>query len=73
MLMLRDACICLINQYQKYVRLFLPGSCRFSPSCSEYAKEALVKYGFFKGLLKAVKRLLSCHPFSGKAGYYPLT
>ncbi|MDD5155413.1 MAG: membrane protein insertion efficiency factor YidD [Candidatus Omnitrophica bacterium] len=70
--MLHNICVNLINQYQRCIRPFVPRCCRFSPSCSEYAKEAFIKYGFLKGLTKAAKRLLSCHPFSGKAGYDPL-
>ena len=70
--MVQSILVNLINQYQRYVRAMLPECCRFSPSCSEYAKEALIKYGFLKGLIKTVKRLLRCHPFSGKAGYDPL-
>jgi putative membrane protein insertion efficiency factor len=62
----------LIKVYQETFRMFLPSSCRFVPSCSEYAEEAILKYGFFKGSVKAAKRLLACHPFSGKAGYDPL-
>lgn len=70
--MLDKALISLISLYQRQVRVALPDCCRFTPSCSEYAKEALSKYGFLKGLAKAVKRLLRCHPFSGRAGYDPL-
>ena len=45
--------------------------CRFTPTCSEYMKEALNKYGLVKGLKIGLKRLLKCHPF-GKYGYDPL-
>lgn len=59
-----------INTYQK-----IPGpwhnSCRFTPTCSEYAKQALSKYGFLKGWSLAIKRILRCNPF-GKSGYDPL-
>ena len=59
-----------INIYQK-----VPGpwhnSCRFTPTCSEYAKQALSKYGFLKGWSLAIKRILRCNPF-GKSGYDPL-
>jgi hypothetical protein len=70
--MLQKASLALLSIYQKYLRQILPLSCRFAPSCSEYAKQAILKYGFFKGWVKAIKRLLSCHPFSGKEGYDPL-
>lgn len=70
--MLPKIVISLLNVYQGYIRTALPSFCRFSPSCSEYAKQAILRHGFFKGGLKAIKRLLLCHPFSGKAGYDPL-
>ena len=52
----------LITLYQRLVSPFLPQSCRFYPTCSEYAKQALMKYGTIKGGLMAVKRILKCHP-----------
>jgi hypothetical protein len=70
--MLKAVAVKLINIYQRYLRQALPCSCRFSPCCSEYAKLAILKYGFSRGALKAAKRLLLCHPFSKKAGYDPL-
>lgn len=70
--MLPRIAISLLNVYQRYIRTTLPSFCRFSPSCSEYAKQAILRHGFFKGGLKAIKRLILCHPFSGKAGYDPL-
>jgi putative membrane protein insertion efficiency factor len=45
--------------------------CRFYPSCSQYAAEAIEKYGVFSGGIKSVKRLLRCNPFS-KGGYDPV-
>jgi len=70
--MFKTISVSLIKFYQDYIRRTLPASCRFTPSCSEYAKDAILKYGFSKGGFRAVKRLLSCHPFSGKASYDPL-
>lgn len=63
--------VCLILGYQYLLGPILPKVCRFYPSCSEYAKEALLKYGLRKGLLLSVKRILRCHPFC-KGGYDPL-
>ena len=61
----------LIMLYQKVISpLFLP-SCRFYPTCSQYAKEAIEKHGVFKGLSLAVRRLLKCHPFHA-GGYDPV-
>jgi len=48
------------------------GFCRFSPTCSEYAVQALTKYGFFKGGVKSIWRVLRCNPFN-KGGWDPLT
>ena len=62
----------IISMYQKYLRPILPASCRFEPGCSEYTKQAIFKYGFIKGGLKGLTRILQCHPFSGKSGYDPL-
>jgi uncharacterized protein len=62
----------LINFYQGFIRIFLPASCRFWPTCSEYSKQAILKYGFLKGGFKAVKRISRCHPFFDKSGYDPL-
>lgn len=47
------------------------GVCRFTPTCSQYAKEAITKYGIWKGGYLAVKRLLKCHPFHA-GGYDPV-
>jgi len=70
--MLKKFAINSLNIYQKYVRSALPASCRFYPSCSEYTKQALFKYGFLKGVVRGIARILRCHPFSGKSGYDPL-
>jgi len=55
--------IMLIKGYQNYLSPFLAPSCRFVPTCSSYAIEALKKYGVLKGLRLAVLRLCKCHPF----------
>lgn len=47
--------------------------CRFVPSCSEYAEEAIKRYGPFVGVYKSIKRLLRCHPFSSGGGYDPVS
>lgn len=46
--------------------------CRFTPTCSKYALEALEKYGPFKGTYLSVKRILRCHPYSKHSGYDPV-
>jgi len=70
--MLKAAAIKLICFYQANVRsLFLP-ACRFVPSCSEYAKEAILKFGILKGGFMAAKRILRCHPLNKKHGWDPV-
>ena len=53
----------LIRLYQKYLSPGLPRRCRFSPTCSQYALEAITKYGAVKGGWLALNRLLRCKPF----------
>lgn len=53
----------LISAYRRYISPLLGQHCRFYPSCSEYAYQAIVKYGVARGGLLAVKRLAKCHPF----------
>ena len=53
----------LIWFYQKAISPWFPARCRFLPTCSEYAREAVEKYGAVKGGWLAVRRLLRCHPF----------
>ncbi len=49
--------------YKKTISAILPPMCRFYPSCSDYAAQAFLKYGFFKGSFLTARRLLKCHPF----------
>ena len=60
-----------IRFYQTVISPMTPPSCRFTPTCSEYARQAIVKHGPFKGLWLAVRRLLRCHPWGG-SGYDPV-
>lgn len=60
-----------IRFYQLYISPLLGPSCRFTPTCSEYARQALLKHGPVKGLWLAVRRLLRCHPWGG-SGYDPV-
>lgn len=61
----------LIKLYQTTVSEVTPHSCRFQPTCSQYACEAIEKYGIFKGSSLMIKRLARCNPFS-KGGYDPV-
>lgn len=63
--------LALIRFYQKRISPFTPPSCRFIPTCSEYAREAIEKYGAAKGLRLALRRLSRCHPFhTGEHDFY---
>ncbi len=55
----------LIRLYQLFISPVLPRACRYTPSCSEYALEALRKHGLLKGGWLAAKRILSCNPWGG--------
>lgn len=57
--------IVLIRAYQLVISPFLPNSCRFSPTCSQYGLEAISKHGPFKGLWLTIKRISRCHPWGG--------
>ena len=64
----------IICWYQKNISLWISNKnihCKFYPTCSEYSKQALEKYGVFKGLILTVWRIIRCNPFS-KGGYDPL-
>ena len=66
--------IWLIEQYQKYISAWLKRkniNCKFYPTCSEYTKQAIEKYGAGKGIFLGIWRILRCNPFS-KGGYDPL-
>jgi uncharacterized protein len=63
--------IFLIHFYRYAISPQFPGCCRFRPTCSEYAIEALKKYGFFKGVILTIKRLIRCRPGGGH-GYDPV-
>lgn len=57
------AAVAALAVYQRLVSPFLPQSCRFAPTCSEYARQALSGHGLLRGSALAVVRLLKCHPF----------
>lgn len=57
--------ILIVKFYQYAISPFLPNSCRYTPTCSQYMIEAIKKYGFIKGGWLGLKRLSSCHPWGG--------
>ncbi|MBI2123335.1 MAG: membrane protein insertion efficiency factor YidD [Armatimonadetes bacterium] len=61
----------LVRAYQRFVSPYTPPTCRFAPSCSSYAVEAISRYGPWKGTRLTVARLLRCHPFH-PGGYDPV-
>ena len=68
---MKRALLLLLRGYKWFLSPMLPASCRYVPTCSEYAMEAVERYGALHGGTKAVWRLLRCHPFS-KGGYDPV-
>ncbi len=69
--MIKTGIIFLIISYRKWISPYKPPTCRFYPSCSCYALQAVRKYGAGKGLVLAIGRLCRCHPFH-RGGYDPL-
>lgn len=63
--------IALIRIYQYVISPILPNSCRYDPTCSQYAIEAIEEWGIFKGTWMGMKRISRCHPWGG-AGYDPV-
>lgn len=61
----------IVRVYRLFVSPFLGNNCRFNPSCSQYAEEALEKKGFVRGLTLSLKRILSCHPWH-PGGFDPI-
>lgn len=69
--MLKKLVLGIITFYRKFISPLKPPTCRFYPTCSEYAFEAVQKYGVITGGILAMKRILKCHPFH-PGGYDPL-
>ena len=68
---LRDVLVRPIKWYQKYISPLKSPSCRFTPTCSNYAIEAIERFGIFKGSILAIWRVLRCNPYS-KGGEDPV-
>jgi hypothetical protein len=62
-MILRRLCVAVLRGYQWALSPLLAPACRFTPTCSEYACQAIVRHGIFRGLFLAGWRLLRCHPF----------
>lgn len=71
---MKQVLVRIINFYQRHISVFFKKygvECKYYPSCSEYTRQAVEKYGAIKGALLGTKRILKCNPFS-KGGYDPL-
>lgn len=68
---LKRIAILLVKFYRKFISPLKRPSCIYYPTCSQYAIDALTKYGFFKGGYMSIKRILRCHPFH-QGGYDPV-
>ena len=64
MKVLRSVAVAPIVAYQLLISPFLGNNCRFYPSCSQYAKEAVLKHGVLRGVLLAVRRIVRCNPWN---------
>ena len=67
----KKAMLGMIRFYRGAISPYTPAACRFTPTCSAYAQEAIEKYGAIKGGSLAAKRILRCHPFN-PGGYDPV-
>ena len=61
----------LVKIYQRIISPLFPPTCRYTPTCSEYAIQSLKKYGIIKGVYLSIKRIVNCHPWGG-SGYDPI-
>ena len=68
---MKHIALAAVRLYRRAISPWLPRSCRYYPTCSAYAIEAIEKYGFVHGSLLATKRILRCHPFHS-GGYDPV-
>ena len=68
---MKSLALWIMRMYKRWLTPMLPASCRYVPTCSEYAMEAVDKFGAFRGGFLAIGRLLRCHPFV-KGGYDPV-
>ncbi|MGB2643832.1 MAG: membrane protein insertion efficiency factor YidD [Candidatus Acidiferrum sp.] len=66
------AALAALRIYKVYLSAHMPGGCRFEPTCSVYAYQAIERFGVLRGMWLGLKRLLQCHPLSRKFGYDPV-
>jgi putative membrane protein insertion efficiency factor len=70
-MILKKLSLALIKGYKKIISPWLPQTCRYYPTCSEYTTQAIEKHGVAKGLCLGAKRIFRCHPFN-QGGYDPV-
>lgn len=68
---MRSVLIALVRAYQMFIGPLLPATCRYYPTCSAYAIEALERHGAFRGTMLTIRRIARCHPFRA-GGYDPV-
>ena len=68
---LRRSLTALLRGYKRFISPLMPPACRFHPTCSEYALEAVERYGVLTGLWLGLKRILRCHPYH-RGGFDPV-
>lgn len=68
---MKNLLLLLIQSYRRFISPLFPPTCRFQPTCSQYAFEAIAVYGTIKGSWLAIRRILRCHPFH-PGGYDPV-
>ena len=68
---MKNILVFLLKSYKRFISPLVPPACRFTPTCSEYAAEAIKLHGSVRGSWLALKRLLKCHPFH-PGGYDPV-
>jgi putative membrane protein insertion efficiency factor len=66
------AALFALSFYKAYLSVLFAGTCRYEPTCSRYAYEAIERFGVLRGGCLGLKRLLRCHPLSGRFGYDPV-
>lgn len=69
---MKSILLAMIRFYRRCISPYTPPSCRYIPTCSRYALEAIEKYGALKGGFLALRRLSRCHPFSHRDPYDPV-